>query len=259
MNEYVTKDSGVREEWASGMVRDSEESKARFDLLVAEKMDYRDQFLTQWRDSEANVYREVDPGRASEMHSAAVNRAEGAMIHWLSMDGDMADVFDIATQIEAAEYYGYYVDNLDYDESLGLPYGFQLLTRFAELMARGAKKYGDRNWEKGNGPDELRRAKSSAFRHLRQWVAGAADEDHAAAVLFNLMAAHYFAWHHGHQYAKTAMPKSYPIQHVGGGIPPTVPLREGEAMPQTTSEAREILARRYREASQRLATESQVF
>jgi len=71
----------------------------------------------------------------------------------------------------------------------GIPYTAQMLTRFAALMARGAQKYGERNWEKARTQDELDRYHSSAERHLHQWLAGETDEDHAAAVLFNITAA----------------------------------------------------------------------
>lgn len=112
MPEYVTKDSGERAEFASGMVRDVERGKPRFDLLLP----------------------------------------------------------------------------------LGIPYREQLLTRFADLMARGAEKYNPRNWEQADSTDELARAKSSAFRHFIQWMAGERDEDHAAAVMFGLMAAEAISW-----------------------------------------------------------------
>jgi hypothetical protein len=105
LTEYVTKDSGVREEFESGMVRDTNKGKPRFDLLLPQDV----------------------------------------------------------------------------------PYEEQLLTRIAKLMARGAEKYGDRNWEKGASQAELDRAKDSAFRHFMQWISGEDDEDHAAAVYFNLM------------------------------------------------------------------------
>lgn len=103
---FETKDSGQRAEYDSGMVRDTEEGKPRFDLLLPE----------------------------------------------------------------------------------GVPYREQVLTRFAELMARGAQKYNARNWELAQGREELARYKSSALRHLMQWATGEEDEDHAAAVMFNLLA-----------------------------------------------------------------------
>lgn len=61
-----------------------------------------------------------------------------------------------------------------------------MLQRWAELMARGAKKYGERNWEKARTDEELNRFKASAFRHLIQWLNEENDEDHAAALFFNI-------------------------------------------------------------------------
>lgn len=109
MAEFETKDSGVRAAYDSGMVRDTQAGKARFDLLLPQ----------------------------------------------------------------------------------GVPYADQMLTRDAMLMARGADKYGERNWEKANGQPELDRYHSSALRHLMQWIGGETDEDHAAAVRFNIMAGEY--------------------------------------------------------------------
>lgn len=103
---FVTKDSGQRMEYASGMRRDVQDGKARFDLIFPE----------------------------------------------------------------------------------GVPYRDQLLTRFAELLMRGAVKYGDNNWQLANSEEELKRFKASALRHMIQWHCGETDEDHATAVIFNLMA-----------------------------------------------------------------------
>lgn len=104
---FITKDSGEREKYDSGMVRDTSAGKDRFDLMFPEDV----------------------------------------------------------------------------------PYAAQLFVRVAKLLARGAKKYGDRNWEKANSPAELARFKQSAFRHFMQWYLGAdPEEDHAAAVFFNVMA-----------------------------------------------------------------------
>ena len=66
-----------------------------------------------------------------------------------------------------------------------------MLRRWAELMTRGAEKYGRRNWEKACSEEELERFEASAMRHAYQWLAGEVDEDHAAAVLFNVAAAEY--------------------------------------------------------------------
>lgn len=101
---FETKDSGQRQEFASGMVRDLQDGKPRFDLLLPD----------------------------------------------------------------------------------GVPYEDQMLTRWARLMERGQSKYGERNWEKAEGQEELARAKASAMRHFMQWMMGEKDEDHAAAVMFNI-------------------------------------------------------------------------
>ncbi len=77
---------------------------------------------------------------------------------------------------------------------LGVPYEEQFLTRVAALLARGAVKYGDRNWEKGNSEEELNRALASAARHFAQWLSGEDDEDHGAAVVFNIMQAETLNW-----------------------------------------------------------------
>lgn len=64
-----------------------------------------------------------------------------------------------------------------------------MLKRWAGLMARGAQKYGEENWRKAETEEEMKRFKSSAMRHLFQWLDGETDEDHAAAVLFNVSGA----------------------------------------------------------------------
>ena len=57
------------------------------------------------------------------------------------------------------------------------------LKRLAELYTRGSVKYTAWNWAKGI---KMSRCYASAFRHLMQWVMGDKDEDHLAAVVFNV-------------------------------------------------------------------------
>ena len=66
-----------------------------------------------------------------------------------------------------------------------------MLKRWAELMARGAEKYGEGNWQKAEGEEELKRFKASAFRHFIQWINDEIDEDHASACFFNVSGAEY--------------------------------------------------------------------
>lgn len=103
--EFVTKDSGKREEFPTGMVRDTQDDKPRYDLL-------------------------------------------------------------------------------------DLP----MLRRWAELMGRGAKKYGPNNWRKAATEEELNRFKASLLRHVFQYLEGDRTEDHAAAIFFNISGAEMVAY-----------------------------------------------------------------
>lgn len=60
------------------------------------------------------------------------------------------------------------------------------LRRLALVMERGAAKYGDRNWEKGQ---PLSRYLDSAIRHVFAYLAGDRSEDHLAQAEWNLHAA----------------------------------------------------------------------
>jgi hypothetical protein len=62
-----------------------------------------------------------------------------------------------------------------------LPY--EPMLALARLYEAGAKKYGKDNWKKGI---PLSRYLDSAYRHLFKLSAGKRDEDHAAAVLWNV-------------------------------------------------------------------------
>ncbi len=66
-----------------------------------------------------------------------------------------------------------------------------MLKRWAELMTRGAEKYGENNWKLANSIEEMNRFKASAFRHFMQFIEGEVDEDHAAAIFFNVAAIEY--------------------------------------------------------------------
>lgn len=61
-----------------------------------------------------------------------------------------------------------------------------MLERLAVHLTKGAKKYDARNWMKAAGEEEMNRFRESAVRHFVQWMRGDTDEDHAAAVMFNI-------------------------------------------------------------------------
>lgn len=59
------------------------------------------------------------------------------------------------------------------------------LMRLALHYENGARKYAERNWEKGQLSS---RCLNSAMRHLNAWLAGSRDEDHLAAAAWNIFA-----------------------------------------------------------------------
>jgi hypothetical protein len=61
--------------------------------------------------------------------------------------------------------------------------------RLALHYEAGAKKYEDRNWEKGIPAS---RCFDSAKRHLDKWLMGKTDEDHLAAAAWNVFAIMHF-------------------------------------------------------------------
>ncbi len=63
------------------------------------------------------------------------------------------------------------------------------LERIAKWYELGAKKYADRNWEKGI---PFGRLIQSGLRHMIRWMQGRRDEDHLAAVCWNVMAMMHF-------------------------------------------------------------------
>jgi len=61
-----------------------------------------------------------------------------------------------------------------------------MFKRWAAHLTKGAKKYAPRNWMKATGEQELERFKRSFLRHMVAYFDGQTDEDHAAAMIFNL-------------------------------------------------------------------------
>lgn len=59
------------------------------------------------------------------------------------------------------------------------------LYRLGIHTANGCKKYGERNWERGQ---PLQRYIESLERHLHKMKMGFTDEDHEAAIMWNIMA-----------------------------------------------------------------------
>lgn len=66
-----------------------------------------------------------------------------------------------------------------------------MLKRWAIQLTKGATKYPDvapgvPNWTLARGEEEYQRFRASLYRHLHDYLEGKVDEDHAAAIMFNL-------------------------------------------------------------------------
>lgn len=91
-----------------------------------------------------------------------------------------------------------------------LVYDGPMLQRWAAHLTKGAVKYAPRNWMKARGVAESMRFKASAARHFFQWMIGERDEDHAAAVFFNI---------NGYEYVRSKWPEKAPRERE------TLPIR----------------------------------
>ncbi len=66
-----------------------------------------------------------------------------------------------------------------------------MLKRWADHLTKGRRKYPDPepgipNWTLAEGIEELNHAKQSLLRHVVEYMNGRRDEDHAAAIYFNV-------------------------------------------------------------------------
>lgn len=65
------------------------------------------------------------------------------------------------------------------------------LYRLAMVYSRGCKKYGERNWEKGQ---PISRFTASMERHLHAWKRGEIDEDHLSQMVWNAFGIIHMLW-----------------------------------------------------------------
>lgn len=72
-----------------------------------------------------------------------------------------------------------------------LEYQDQPLTRWAQMMADGAEKYPEKNFQDASSVKDYERFKESAFRHFMQWYCDEGDQDHMASLFFNVACAEY--------------------------------------------------------------------
>lgn len=63
----------------------------------------------------------------------------------------------------------------------------ELIVRIARHYHEGGKKYSPNNWKKGTDERSLARNLRSLTRHIFQWFRKEQDEDHMAAIIWNLI------------------------------------------------------------------------
>ncbi len=286
MTGYITKDSGKRQQFDTGMQRDTQDGKPRFDLIAPLDLPYEEQMLTRWAKLMArgaakySVNIPVDIGQLTTLCSCG----NQTVIHTaLTMLADFAEAVTKEISAEKTKHLpnanaptgtlgvrriliafakaeeiisrtmeklsGLCGDAGQFAVCLQMPEMHSWLTKeisaqfadgtsgredqtlitttvtgwqeafFARLVTKllassttlltiwGEHKStcrirqltstsdgtlalrGDRNWETARTSEEEARFRASAFRHFMQWFTGQNDEDHAAAVLFNIQGA----------------------------------------------------------------------
>lgn len=147
----MIKDSGNRTKFDSGAVRDIQEGKGRCDLLPLT-------VIGCWcEDSAYGMLGCVDLYRlrpSTEGMSAVLNK----------FASEHRNAKDVRKTLER--------------------YRWELVLEVAKHFEEGAKKYGDRNWEKGI---PCYRYIDSAVRHYCKWRAGWTDEPHDRAFIWNIL------------------------------------------------------------------------
>lgn len=110
-------------------------------------------------------------------------------MHW---GRSMADEFTVRDSGERREFESGMVRDTNEGKTLWhLVADGPMLRRFAVHLTKGAAKYSPGNWMKAEGQAEYDRFRESAYRHFMAWYYGERDEDHGAAVWFNINGAEY--------------------------------------------------------------------
>lgn len=170
MADFETKDSGKREEFATGSRRDTREGKGRFDLIPWG-------IVARFK---VENYPKDKPGTTQQAQDFAMNRLVAGVSYaddneLIAAAGQMLALaaFEDGAKPAPVSYYASW--------SSVQPLG---ILRLAKLYERGAAKYGDRNWEKGQPLD---RYLDSALRHFNAYRAGDKSEDHLIATVWNII------------------------------------------------------------------------
>lgn len=148
-------DSGERRSFDSGAVRDIQEGKGRMDLLPLDEIGMFFNYL----------YMDI------------ANLRQDKNFYMLSLIFDRIELFIQERNKD------YILEAIKYFESSVYKTPYDAILELSKHYEEGAKKYDERNWEKGI---PLHCYIDSGLRHLTKYVRGDNDEPHDRAFLWNM-------------------------------------------------------------------------
>jgi hypothetical protein len=156
------KDSGKRQSFNTGSVRDTDEGKGQPHLIAGEALyRWKVDLISKFKNSRTSILDQI------EIFLLSYNRIDK------ERDTNLHHNYDCITLI--IEYISDTEDG-KYNSAM---------RRLAQHYQNGAKKYAKNNWRKGQ---PISRYYDSAMRHLWKLIDKMDDEDHAAALFWNLIA-----------------------------------------------------------------------
>lgn len=157
------KDTGVRTKFETGSQKEIVEGRGRFDLLPLEEVANLIDFYYNW------TVPKNDP-----MVEDAKNISMFLYDIKLSLSTEDIEEKKVFIRRAIARFINYFLASTP----------IEIIPDLARLYEAGAKKYAERDWEKGR-PQEV--FINSALRHFFQYLNNETDEAHDIAVIWNLI------------------------------------------------------------------------
>lgn len=109
MLDFITKDSGERKEFSTGMQRDADKDKPRFDLIMPFDLPYENQMLTRWarlmqRGAQKYSQRNWEKASTQEELDRFIESAFRHFVQWLAGEIDEDHAVAVFFNITGAEY-----------------------------------------------------------------------------------------------------------------------------------------------------------
>jgi predicted outer membrane lipoprotein len=164
------KDSGDRREFGTGAVRDMAGGKGRCDLLPACAL------------LKLSAYR-ANNRRSHHNYRSAIEDAMTRLMFYL--DGEIKEDYLCAAACDLLDAM-WMEEKKSIDIARYSSYPACAILRLSRHYENGAKKYAERNWEKGI---PISCMIDSGVRHLLKYLDGATDEDHLCAAAWNILGA----------------------------------------------------------------------